>query len=65
MRGAIVGRRVEPQHQARQIALGNGDDSIDASEAGGQKEMYLRPVMLLVLVEMGLGGVECSRGCCG
>jgi hypothetical protein len=47
MRDALVGRRVEPQHQARHIALGGGDDGIDASDWGREIEMYLRPVMLL------------------
>jgi hypothetical protein len=55
MRGALVGRRVEPQHQARQCS---GSDNTDARE--DKREMcgvLTSSHIARVLVEMGLMGV--------
>jgi hypothetical protein len=38
MRGALVGRRVEPQHQARLTAMCSSSNSNDNVDASAKKE---------------------------
>ena len=67
MRDAIVGRRVEPQHQARHLATGDSDSDSETDAMGtkrSNRDVLTSSHVARVLVEMELMGVECSRGCC-